>query len=311
MRTKFGWRLLALLAVLAFVFAACTQEEGETTTTAASTTSEATTTTGGETTTTTGAETTTTVAPAGFTYRTGIFQDLTTDNYWAFMDPQSTVWNAYVLSATKPALFAINQPGIELDYDLAASPDPGVASDNGDGTFSVTVPMRQDATWSDGTPITASDVVFTAETVRDFGLGGNWVSSFQWEQIDEATGEPVVDPATGAPVLGLTAVEAVDDYTVKFTWNGQPGLAVWPHGPGLGPIMPRHAWEAVVEEARASEDPAEVLYGSSGSVDVSGGPLVFGSWEPGAFAQSLANTTYYDIGREITSGASPIPWARS
>jgi peptide/nickel transport system substrate-binding protein len=302
MRTKFGWRLLALLAVLAFVAVACTDDGGETTTTAASTTSQATTTTGGATTTTGAGTTTTTAAPAGFTYRTGIFQDLTTDNFWAYLDPQSTVWNGYVLGLTKPALYQILLPGLEVDTDLAASADYGTASDNGDGTWSVTVPMRQDATWSDGTPITANDIVFTAEVVRDFRLGGNWTSNYQWQQIDEATGEPVLDPATGEPVLGLTAVEAVDDYTVKFTWNGQPGLAVWPHGAGLASVMPMHVWEATVEEARASEDPAEVLYGASGAIDVSGGPMIFGSWEPGAFARNMANPTYYDTGREITSG---------
>lgn len=312
MRTKFGWRLLALLAVLAFVVVACTDDEGETTTTAASSTSEATTTTGGETT-TTGAETTTTVAPGGFTYRTGIFQDITTDNVWAYLDPQSTVWNGYVLGGTKPVLFAIDLPGLEVDNDLAASADPGVASDNGDGTWSVSVPLRQDATWSDGTPITANDIVFTAEVVRDFCLGGNWASNYQWEarsRADEASGAtclpwetavPVLDEA-GNPSLGLIAVEAVSDFEVKFTWNAQPGLAIWPHGPGLATIMPMHAWEATVEEARASEDPAEVLYGASGDVDVSGGPMIFDTWEPGAFVRNVANTTYYDIGREYTSG---------
>lgn len=312
MRTKFGWRALALLAVLVFVAVACTDDGGEVTTTAATSTSEATTTTGGETT-TTGAETTTTVPPAAFTYKTGIFQDITTNNYWAYMDPQSTVWNAYVLGATKPALFAIDLPGMEVDNDLAASPDPGVATDNGDGTWSVSVPIREDATWSDGSPITASDIVFTAEAVRDFCLGGNWVSSYQWEtreRADEATGAtclpwadaaPVLDDA-GNPLLGLIAVEAVSDFEVKFTWNAQPGLAVWPHGPGLGPIMSQAYWQATVDEAKASEDPAEVLYAADGAADVSGGPMIFDTWETGAFARTVANPTYYDNGREITSG---------
>jgi peptide/nickel transport system substrate-binding protein len=308
MRIKFGWRLLALLAVLAFVVVACTDDEGETTTTAASTTSEATTTTGAETTTTEAGATTTAPPAAGFTYRTGIFQDMTTNNFWAYLDPQSTVWNGYVLAATKPALYQIDLPGLELDTDLAASADPGIATDNGDGSWSVSVPMREDATWSDGTPITAHDIVFTAEVVRDFGLGGNWTSNYQWQQIDEATGEPVVDPGTGLPVLGLTAVDAVGDYEVKFTWNGQPGLAIWPHGPGLGSVMPMHVWEATVEEARASEDPAEVLYGADGAIDVSGGPVIFDTWEPGAFARNVANTTFYDIGREMTSGGVTYTW---
>jgi oligopeptide transport system substrate-binding protein len=240
MRTKFGWRLLALLAVLAFVVVACTDDGGETTTTAASTTSEATTTTGAGTTTTGGGETTTTTAPpaGGFTYRTGMFQDITTDNYWAYLDPQSTVYNAFVLGNTKPALFVTDLPGLELDYGVAASADPGVATADGDG-FSVTVAMREDAVWSDGSPITAHDIVFTAETVRDFALGGNWVSAYQWAPVDEETGEVSMD------ILGLTAVEALDDYTVKFTWNLQPGLAVWPYAVGTATFMSKGAWDGV------------------------------------------------------------------
>lgn len=291
------WRFVIVLAVFALVAVACGDDDTAGTTTTAAGTS------------TTAAPTTTTTEapPAAFTYRTGIFQDTTTDNYWSYLDPQSTVWNAYVLGATKPALFAINLPGLELDADLAASPDPGVAAADGDG-FSVTVPMRQDAVWSDGTPITAHDVEFTAKTVRDLGLGGNWIGSYQWVSIDEATGQPAVDPTTGAPILGLTDVVAVDDYTVKFTWNVQPGLAIWPHGPGLGPIMAEHFWGPVVEEAKTSDNPAEALYGASGAGDPSGGPMVFAEREEGAFARTVANSVangfagYYDTGREITSG---------
>ena len=290
------WRLVIAFVVFALVAAACGDDDtGDTTATTA-----ATTTTGGDT-------STTEAPPAAFTYRTGIFQDTTTDNYWSYLDPQSTVWNAYVLGATKPALFAINLPGLELDSDLAASADPGVAVPDGDG-FSVTVPMREDAVWSDGTPITANDVAFTANAVNDLGLGGNWIGSYQWVAIDEATGEPAVDATTGAPILGLTAVEAIDDFTVKFTWNVMPGLAIWPHGPGLGPVMPEHFWADTVAEAATSEDPAAAMYAASGAGDPSGGPMVFDTREEGAFARTVANSTengfagYYDKGREITSG---------
>lgn len=275
------WRWLAMLAVFALVAAACQSGTEDTTTTAPPAD-------GGDTTTTTAATPTTEPSAEAFTYRTGIFQDTTTDNYWAYLDPASTVWNQYALGATHGALYGINYPGIELDYDLAASADFPLPEADGDG-FSVTVEMRQDATWSDGTPITAEDVVFTAETVRDLGLGGNWVSSFQWAPEDGST-------------LGLTAVEAVDTYTVKFTWNQSPGLAVWPHGPGLGPIMPKHFWESAVEEAAASDDPAAALYAVSGADEPSGGTTIFDSREEGAFTQVVANADYYDKGREITSG---------
>lgn len=293
------WRLVIAFVVFALVAVACGDDDATVTTTTPTT--AATTTTAGQTTTTTEAP------PAAFTYRTGIFQDTSTDNYWSYLDPQSTVWNAYVLGATKPALFAINLPGLELDSDLAANADPGVAVEDGDG-WSVTVPMREDAVWSDGTPITANDVAFTANAVNDLGLGGNWIGSYQWVTIDEATGAPAVDPVSGNPILGLTAVEAIDDYTVKFTWNAQPGLAIWPHGPGLGPIMAEHFWGETVEAAKATEAPADTLYAASGAGDPSGGPMVFDTREEGAFARTVANTTengftgYYDKGREITSG---------
>lgn len=279
MRTKLArWRWLAILAVLAMVAAACQSDTGTETTEA-----------GGETTTTAAAgETTTTAAPTptGFTYRLGIFQDTTTDNFWASYDPESTVWNSYVLNPTKPALFTINYPGIDLVADVSASAEVPVAgADN-----SVTVPMRPDAVWSDGTPITADDVVFTFETVRDLALGGDWLTSF-----------PLPDPEN-PDVLGISSVEAVDANTVKITFSGAPGLAIWPHSIGIAPIMPKHFWEPIVEEAKASSDPATTLYAASGAGDPSGGPVVFDSREEGAFARNVANENYYATGEEQTSG---------
>jgi ABC-type transport system substrate-binding protein len=274
--TKLGrWRWLAIVSIFAIVAAACTS--GGTTTT-----------TGGTgTTTATTAAPTTTAAPAGFTYRLGIFQDTTTDNFWAYIGPAGTVWNQYVLSPTKPSLFGLNYPGIELDNDLAASAEVPTGAAEGDG-WAIEVAMRDDATWSDGTAITANDVVFTYETVRDLALGGSWLNSY---------------PIAAEGSLGLTAVEAVDDYTVKFVFNERPGLAIWPHQVGLAPVMPAHIWGDAVEEAKASEDPAEALYAVAGTgLDVSGGPMVFAERAEGTFARNEANTSYYDSGATVESG---------
>jgi ABC-type transport system substrate-binding protein len=274
-----------VVTVLALVAAACQSGGEETTTTAA----------GGEETTTTaagGEETTTTAGGSteGFTYRMGIFQDTTTDNFWAYLDPASTVWNAYVLNPTKPTLYAINYPGLELDADIAASAEVPTGAAEGDG-WAIEVPMREDAVWSDGEPITANDIVFTYEAVRDFALGGTWLQAYPLASEENPD------------AVGLTAVEAVDDYTVKFVFNTQPGLAVWPHGIGVvGAIMPAHVWADAVEEARASDDPAASLYGAVGTgVDVSGGPVVFAERQEGAFARNVSNDNYYDQGREISS----------
>ncbi len=73
--------------------------------------------------------------------------------------------------------------------------------------------MRKDVKWSDNTPLTADDVVFSYNAILDMDpnkLGGNWPS--------------IVDPTV------LERVEKVDDYTVKFVLKEKPGLAQWQYG---------------------------------------------------------------------------------
>ena len=285
--TKLG-RWLVAITLLAIVAAAC-QTGGGTATTAAPIDPGAPATTAAS-----GGDTATTgQAQAGGTldtYRMGIFQDTTTDNYWAYYDPAGTVWNQYVLSTTKSALYQINMPGIELAADLAADSEVPTGAAEGDG-WAIEVPMRDDATWSDGEPLTANDIVFTYTTVRDLGLGGSWLDAF-----------PIADPEAPEQI-GLTNVEAVDDYTVKFTFNLQPGLSVWPHGVGLAPIMAEHIWAETVTAAGESEDPAATLYGTAGTgLDVSSGAMVFAERQEGAFARTEANPTFYDTGASYTSG---------
>ena len=271
-------RWVAIFAALALVAAACqTSTTEETTTTAVGVT------------TTTAAPATTTAPAAGFTYRLGIFQDTTTDNYWAAGDNASTVWNSYVLTPTRPTLYDYAAPGLELIGVLAASDEFIAPVAEGDGA-SVTVPMNPNATWSDGSPLTADDVVFTYQTATGLTLGGDWLTYF-----------PQPDP-DNADKIAITSMEAVDANTVKINFNTLPGLAVWPHGVGIAPIMSKSFWEPIVEEAKTSEDPATALYAASGAGDLSGGPVIFDSREEGAFARNVANANYYDKGREINSG---------
>jgi ABC-type transport system substrate-binding protein len=115
----------------------------------------------------------------------GIFSDTTTDNFWAYYDPASSVWTGYILNDTKSALYGNSYPGIELTKDLAASSEVPTGAAEGDG-WAIEVEMREDAMWDDGTPVTANDVAFTFATVRDLGLGGNWLSAW-----------PLPDPEAG------------------------------------------------------------------------------------------------------------------
>jgi peptide/nickel transport system substrate-binding protein len=221
-------------------------------------------------------------------YRIGTFEDTTTTNFWAYMDPESTVWNGYVLAPTKPSLFSITYPiqeGLEaggvIVPDLAEG-EPAEPQQDGDN-WVVEQRIKQGVQWSDGTEITANDFVFTVETVHEFELSGNWLAAY---------------PRPTEDSVGIDSVEAVDDYTVRITFNREPGLAIWPHEVGTGPWMPQHFWSDTVEQAGGAEDPAAELYGAGGEGDLSAGPVVFEDREEGAFARNVANEQWHNRGME-------------
>ena len=273
-------RVLALLAVMAIVIAACTQGGDE---------SES-----AEPEPTGGAPSGSAAAGPGGTmdtYTLGIFEDVTTDNQWAFNEAtEGTVWNSYFLSPTTAGMYTIAYPGIEFVPDLAAGELPPAEKDGDNWVGEIT--LREGLTWSDGEPMTAEDVAFTWQTVVDTGLQAGWL-----------------DYTDYAPDNGpITAVEAVDDLTVRVTFNAQPGLAIW--GPGTGittmPIQPKHFWEPAVEEALASDDPATTLMAASGAEAPAIGPTVVAEIQEGSFASSTANPEYYDQDAEKSSGG--VTW---
>ncbi|HVR32465.1 MAG TPA: ABC transporter substrate-binding protein [Acidimicrobiia bacterium] len=262
MRTTTRW--VAGLAVLGLVLSACSSGTVDDPTTTAPPDDTAATTASTDTDTDTG-------SAESFALDIAIFEDLTTDNYWAYLDPENSVWNAYVFANQAPALFQYASPTNQL-VPLLAEGLPAEPTQEGDA-WTITQPLKPGMVWSDGEAITASDIVFTYETVRDLGLGGNWL-----------TGYPIA--AEGR--LGLLGVEALDDATVKFTFNDRPGLSRWQFGVGLGAVLPEHFW---AEAATAATGPEE-LYAASGAGAPGMWAYDFTEWEPGAFARNNANDLY-------------------
>ena len=217
---------------------------------------------------------------------------MTTDSQWAFNEvAEGTVWNQYFLSPTTAGMYTISYPGIEFVADLAEPGDLQPATQDGDSWVGE-ITLRGDLLWSDGEPFTAEDVAFTWNTVKDTGLQGGWL-----------------DYTDYAPDNGpITAVEAVDDVTVRVTFNAQPGLAIW--GPGTGittmPVQPAHFWQPAVDEALASDDPATTLMASPGIEAPAIGPTVAAEFVEGSHAASTSNPEYYDAGAEKTSGG--VTW---
>jgi len=170
-------RLLALLAVLAMVVAACGGGDGEETTTTADGGSDGPTTTAGET-------PEPTDPPAGGAAGEGgpllILQ-------WQAVSQV----NVLLSSGTKDALAAslVLEPLAEIGPD--GSLVPALATeiptvDNGGVTedfTSITWNLRDDVLWSDGTPFTADDVLFTYEYCAD-ELTGCQADFSQIESID-------------------------------------------------------------------------------------------------------------------------------
>jgi peptide/nickel transport system substrate-binding protein len=132
---------------------------------------------------------------------------------------QSQIGTEIFSQLTQGRLVRINRATQELEPWLA---EKWTSSSDG---RSHTLTLRQGVTWSDGTPFTSADVLFTFEAL-----------------YDPRTASPLISAMTvgGQPV----AVTAPDAGTVVMT-------SVTPFGPGvrildLVPIMPRHKLQAAL-----------------------------------------------------------------
>ncbi|MBN1179240.1 MAG: ABC transporter substrate-binding protein [Anaerolineae bacterium] len=248
-------------------------------------------------------------------YRVGIYEDPVSLNYWNYLGPGSSVWTSYVLSGYAASMYTLSDQRFDFVPSLATDL-PGDFVQEGD-FWTVEVPMVQDAQWSDGEPVTAHDVVFTLQACKDLRLTQNW---------------PNYCPDA------LESVEAVDDYTVKYTFNEQPGLGTWQAGVALSAILPEHFWADTVANARTFiegvEDPAPpegvedcmaeelsaedatacepylaaleayenarmTLYEGDATGSPTFGGYVTDQMELGAFVQRTQNPNYYFEGAEI------------
>lgn len=229
------------------------------------------------------------------TYRLGILSAPTTDNPWAALDTEAAVWNTYV-NPGQTSLYEYQGPTYTVVPKLASDPSPPQVEPDGDN-YSVTVNLRSGVTWSDGTPTTAHDAAFTFNTIKKYnGLGGNFPRNWPLARDD--------DPATEEDESsdGVSSVEALDDLTVKVTFNHEPGLAIWPLSVGLAPIFQEAFWGPIVDQS----DDFETLYAASGLGAPNASGFNSAEWEPGAFWRNVALDSYWDRGSRyqvFSSGA--------
>src|SRR5919201_6835194 len=168
---------------------------------------------------------------------------------------------------------------------LAASiptPDNSLVRLSGDGPdrrLIVTMPLREDVTWSDGEPFTADDVVYTWQLMM------NPQSGFDTTVEDK-----------------LKSVDKVDDYTVRFSYlSANEARAIDPerykdqgNDPVMDPlyqfglydapaIFPRHKLREIVgDDPRHTREVSAIETSDFARNPVGTGPYVLSSWEPGS-----------------------------
>ena len=244
----------------------------------------------------------------GTVYKVGIFEDLTSANFFRANGPDNTVWNAYVLLPGRLALYSLSDVTFQFIPQAAkAMPDPLVEED---GMWTNTIPMQEGIKWSDGTPFTAKDVAFTANTALKFQLfAGNWSGWVRGEYLNH--------------------VEAVDDYTVKFFYHAKPGLSVHEFGTLQMPVLQEAFWGPKVADdaagaalagmtvpaldasdadkaayTEAATAATEALYNIDPTGEPLAGAFLFDKWETGAFASSSGNSDFYANGAQVTEYAN-------
>ena len=217
-------------------------------------------------------------------FKIGIAEDMTTTNHWAFLGPDGSIWNSYVLGGSKPALYGYSAQRYDWVPSLAANfPEPLTeTTKDGRNLWTTQLTLKEDVMWSDGSEVTADDFVFTATTAVELELTGNWPSIVDPEYFDHA--------------------EADGPYSLKIYFKQKPGLARWQFGLAFMPIFSKAYWEPVVQTARQAGDATEqqkALYAHVPDGEPSAGGFIFNQWERGAFAEKTSNQDYYFSGSII------------
>ena len=196
--------------------------------------------------------------------------------------PAPDMWNPYIPGSfilqgmnqnMMEPLFMLNYETGKVEGWLAESYAANETQDE------VVVTLKPGTEWSDGTPLTSEDVVFTINMLKEYAPQLNWSGSVkQW----------------------VKSVEAVDDRKIKFTLTGSNPLFVMENLAGTTSQaivpLPKHIWEG--------KDPVTF----KNEFDEKTGSPVFS----GPYVVKNFSSTQFDYKRNdnwwgAKSGAFPLP----
>lgn len=171
-------------------------------------------------------------------------------------------------------------PLVELDSSLnfeGALAESITTEDN----LTFTVKLYENATWSDGTPITADDVIFTVLRLTSKEVGNPSMSGYAaLVGFDESGFSP--DGATS-----VDGVVKVDDHTLTFTFKAPTALATFENAYARYLLtLPKHKLESVpVAEITKSE--------WFNHPDAVSGPYVVSEFDSNHYVSYVANKNYW------------------
>ncbi len=150
--------------------------------------------------------------------------------------------------------------------ETVPSTENGLWTIQPDGRMDTTWRLRSDAAWHDGTPVTADDLVFTANVVRDREIGV--FRDRAWDNIE--------------------SVVAPDARTVTVRWKSPYINADSMFTPQFAIPLPKHLLESAYRDNKSGF--TELLYWTEEFVGA--GPFKLQSWERGSHLVVRANDAY-------------------
>jgi ABC-type oligopeptide transport system substrate-binding subunit len=168
----------------------------------------------------------------------------------------------------------INNETEEVEPELAESWT--VSEDGLTWTFN----LRQDAVWSDGTPITANDFVYSAKRAVMPETASPYAYVLYIIKNAAAINQTAIP--TDTYDIDSLGVRAVDDHTVEFTLEAP--ASYFESISSLWTLRPVPSW-AIEEHGDAWTDPENIVVS---------GPYMITEWRPAELLVFEKNPTYYD-----------------
>lgn len=180
----------------------------------------------------------------------------------------------------KYAVDLIFLPLVELDKDMNFQrmlADSITTEDN----IHFIVHIDDNATWSDGTPVTAHDIEFSVLRYASPIVNNNNSRLYAFEGTDDVTG--FVEEGASS----LSGLTVLDDKTVQFTAKQPMTLMTFQNSYGRYlHILPKHVIENIAENELTSND-------WFNHPDVISGPYFLTSYDPDHYISYTSNTDYW------------------